>query len=215
MFLSTPFWLTQYAAAATVTYNFNAEFSGGQAPSGPAPWIVATFTDISPGDVRLTIGTSGLTGQENIDKKGIYFNFDPLLDVTKLHFASANGGAGTIAANTIDLGTNSFKADGDGLYDINLLYTAGSGFGRNLTSIYDITDPSATISASSFYFLSSPSGGHGPFYAAAHVQNTGGAGSGGSGWVAPVPLPAAGWLLLYGVGGVAIFNRRPKRTAPG
>src|SRR5262249_18360391 len=151
---AAPFSLAQYAAAAPVTYKFNTEFSGGQAPSGPAPSVIATFTDISPGDVRLTISTSGLTGNANIDQKGIYFNLDPSLDVTKLQFASGNGGAGTLAANAINLGTDQFKADGDGKYDINLIYTSGSGFGPNLTSIYDITDPSATISASSFYFLS-------------------------------------------------------------
>jgi hypothetical protein len=197
--------VTGAAHASTVTYNFNTEFSGGQAPGGAAPWITATFTDISPGDVRLTISTSNLVQSENIS--AIYFNLAPTLDPTKLSFASGNGGLGTVSASSISLNTDKFMADGDGKYDILLDYANGGGFNKNLTSTYDITDAAATISATSFFFLSKPAGGHGPFYSAAHIQNTTGSGSGGSGWVAPVPLPAAIWFFISGLGGLGAIAR--------
>lgn len=202
------------ATASTITFDFSTEFSGGQAPAGPAPWIVATFSDTSTaGQVQLTITTSGLTGAENIS--ALYFNIDPALNVSKLVFSSLNGGSGTIAATSIGKKEDGFMADGDGKYDILLSYATGSGFMHGVTSTYDITDPgSSTFSAASFNFLSTPAGGHGPFDAAAHVQNTTGAGSGGSGWVAPapVPLPAGGWLFMSGLGCLAALAHRRGRA---
>ncbi len=208
-------------AASTITYDFNLEFSGGEAPAGPAPWIVATFSDTStPGQVQLTITTSGLTGNENI--AAAYFNISPTLNVSKLAFTSLNAGAGTIAASSIKLGEDSFMADGDGRYDILLNYPTGSGsgtFNDAVSSSYDITyKGSGTLTAASFFALSTPAGGHGPYYAAAHVQNTTGPGSGGSGWVAPVPsavpLPDAMWLLISGLAALAgissQFRNRPR-----
>jgi len=213
------------ARASTVTYDFNTEFSGGQAPAGPSPWIIATFTDLTggahAGSVQLTISTAATIAAASISE--IDFNIDPALTgqlgagtgTGNLQFTSGNGGAGTISASTITAREDGFKADGDGRYDIQLMYPTGGGFNKSMTSTYYITDSKATISALSFFFLSTSSGGHGPFYSAAHVQNTTGAGSGGSGWVAPVaavPLPAAAWLLISGLCGVGTFARK-KREA--
>jgi hypothetical protein len=213
---------TGVARAGTVTYGFNTEFSGGEAPGGTAPWITATFTDITSGahagSVELTISTANLVSSENISE--IDFNILPALTgqlgtgknpgTGNLVFTSANGAPGTTNASSISAEEDAYKADGDGLYDIQLLYPTGSGFNANMTSSYYITDASATISALSFYTLSTSSGGHGPFYSAAHVQNTTGAGSGGSGWVAPVPvpIPAGAVLMLSGLAGLGAAARR-------
>lgn len=192
-------------AQASVVYDFDTEFSGGTAPSGPAPWITATFSDTStPGQVKLSITTAGLTSSEKIS--GVYFNLDPTLVPNDLSFASLNGGPGTVNDSSLQVGENQFMADGDGKYDILLSYpTSGVTFSGGDTSSFDITyTGSGTFDAASFYFLSFPAGGHGPFHAAAHVLNT--SASGGSDWVAPVspvPLPSSLPLLAAGLFGFA------------
>lgn len=196
------------AAQAAIVYNFNTEFSGGTPPTGPAPWLTATFSDTpTPGQVQLTITTAGLTGDEKIN--GVYFNLDPALNVSDLSFTSLNGGAGTAGDSQLQLGEDQFMADGDGKYDILLSYaTSKSTFSGGDTSSFDITyTGTGAFDAASFYFLSSPAGGHGPFYAAVHVLNT--SSSGGSGWVAPVspvPLPSSLPLLAAGVFGFAALT---------
>lgn len=190
-------------AQASIIYGFNTEFSGGTPPSGPAPWLIATFTDTStPGQVQLTITTAGLTSSEKIS--ALYFNLDPGLNVSDLAFTSLNGGQGTIGYGSLQLGEDAFKADGDGKYDILLSYpTSGATFNGGDTSSFDITySGSGAFDAASFNFLSSPAGGHGPFDAAAHVLDT--SSTGGSGWVAPVstvPLPPSLPLLATGLFG--------------
>lgn len=201
------------SARASVVYDFNTEFSGGTPPSGPAPWIIATFSGTStPGQVQLTVTTAGLTSSEKIS--GLYFNLDPTLDVNDLSFHSLNGGSGTVDDSSLQLGENQFMADGDGKYDILLSYPTSKGtFNGGDTSSFDITYSGAgTFDAASFFFLSLPAGGHGPFYAAAHVLNT--SSSGGSGWVAPVsavPLPPSLPLLAAGLFGFALTVNKSRR----
>ncbi|HEV2269376.1 MAG TPA: hypothetical protein VGR92_07960 [Steroidobacteraceae bacterium] len=201
------------AARAAIVYDFNTEFSGGTPPSGPAPWLVATFSDTSTsGQVQLTITTSGLASSTKIS--GLYFNLDPDLNVSDLSFKSLNGGSGTVNDSSLQLGENAFMADGDGKYDILLSYpTSGATFHGGDTSSFDITySGSGTFDAASFYFLSDPAGGHGPFYAAAHVLDT--SANGGSGWVAPVspvPLPPSLPLLATGLLGFAALTCNKSR----
>jgi hypothetical protein len=202
------------AAQASVVFDFNTEFSGGTPPSGPAPWITATFSDTStPGQVELTVSTAGLTSSEKVS--GLYLNLDPTLDVSGLTFASLNGGGGTVGDSSLQLGENQFMADGDGKYDILLSYpTSKATFSGGETSSFDITYSGAgTFDAASFDFLSDPAGGHGPFDAAAHVLDT--SSSGGSGWVAPVapvPLPSSLPLLAAAVFGFAALTFRRSRN---
>lgn len=196
------------APAATVTMAFSQAFSGA-APAGPAPWLSATFTDTGANQVRLELSTGGLTTPENL--RSAYFNLDPALDPANLTLAYLSGNA----AEAVDTGVDCCKADGDGKYDLQLTFPSGSGFDAGETAAYSIAYAGAgALSAASFAFLSSPAGGHGPFYAAAHVQNIGS----GSGWiapqgytfqdVAPVPLPPALGLLLAGLLGLGAAARR-------
>jgi len=178
----------QNAAANSFTFNLDTEFSGGQAPGGAPPWLSATFTDVSSGVVSLTLsasppGGAGLTGTENVD--GWYFNVTPSF-VGSLVFSPTtttlpSGGS----LLSILQGEDAFKADGDGLYDILFNFGTGTGHGFGVGDTLTETISASGLVASDFNLLSSPAGGHGPFLTAAHVQNTTGAGSGGSGWIAP------------------------------
>jgi hypothetical protein len=200
------------AHAATVTLGYDIEFSGARAPEGAAPWIIATFDDHNTqGSVRLTVSTAGLTAGENIDS--LYFNLEPTLNPTQLLFTYINSSTAP-SATSIQTGIDAYKADGDGKYDIKMGFPNGSGFDAGEALSYDITGIS-TLTAASFKFLSQPAGGHGPYYAAAHVQNTKGVGTGNSGWIAPteaaftpVPLPAAAWLLGSGIMMLAAYSRK-------
>ncbi len=210
--------------SATIVFNYNQEFSGGTAPLGSTPWMVSTFS-ASPTTyiigsstydaVRLTINLSNLQSGAFISETD--FNIDPTLNPANLgvNFVSGNSHANV----TPGLATDSFKADGDGFYDISFSFptSSGSTFGSGTQAVFDIEATNvATASAltpGSFAFLSKPAGGHGPFYAAAHVQNTG-IGNGGSGWIAPsgftsvVPVPTAVWLFGSGLMGLAAIARR-------
>lgn len=199
------------APAATVAMAFSQAFSGS-APAGTAPWLTATFTDAGANEVRLELSAGGLSGAESL--RGAYFNLDAALVPAGLTFAYISGSAGT-QAGSITAGSDCCKADGDGRYDLLFAFASGSGFDAGETAAYRIVYAGAgTLRAASFAFLSSPSGGHGPFYAAAHVQNIGSE----SGWVAaqgysfqevsPVPLPAPLALLAAGLACLAGGGRR-------
>lgn len=187
------------ASAATLTYGLDTEFSGARAPGGVVPWVIAEFNDFNvTGSVRLSVSASGLAAGENISS--LYFNLDPALNLSQLTFTYL-GSSTAPAAMSIDRSTDTYKADGDGKYDIKMSFTTGGGFDAGEALYYEITGINS-LTAASFMFMSAPAGGKGPFYAAAHVQNTTGAGTGSSGWIAPtealftpVPLPAAVWLL--------------------
>jgi hypothetical protein len=191
------------ANAAGTLFALDTVFSGSTPPAGPGPFTTATFLDVAPGTVDLTIENVGLSSGEFIS--GLYFNLNPLDSATALTF-SLLGTSGTFSTPTISLGTDDFKADGDGKYDI--LFGFGTASGTTFTVGNSITfriTGIAGLTAADFNFLSAPAGGSGPFYAAAHVQGTP-PNNGGSCWIEPglgpmpVPEPSSGLLLALGAG---------------
>ena len=197
------------AVAASITFDLNYEFSGGTAPEGPAPWMQITLDDSFGGanTVRLTIATSGLTGNESV--KGVYLNFDPILDPTQLSFTAVD--IADAVPNAINTGVNAFQADGDGLFDIEFDLPPPPGndavqlmAGESI--VYDLTYVSP-ISAASFDYSSVMGGGNGSYQAAAHIQRIGVASD--SGWIGPVPEPSTGLLLSVGL--LAAVRRRTRR----
>jgi len=184
------------AAQASISFNFGLddEFSGGTAPaSSVVPWVAAEFETVGS-DVRITFSAPNLTATESV--LGFYFNFDDSLSVGSLSL-SVLSSSGSFTSPTINRQINTYKADGDGRYDVRLDFASGG----NTASTFSQSDElvllatyTGGIQAEDFLFLSAPAGGHGPFYAAAHIQNTP-AGGGQSGWISAstfvvVPEPA-------------------------
>jgi hypothetical protein len=211
------------AAPSTLIVGSNIEFSNGQAPaSATKPWIEMTVSDSAPGKVVFKLTALNLTASENVSE--FDFNLDPALsaDLGDLTFANLTK-TGSFDVPTIGQGVDSFKADGDGDYDINLSFTTGGNVAETFTNGDSVqyTISGDGISASSFDFLSHPDGGQGPFTTAAHIQNTTGAGSGGSGLVADstggtiqlqnVPEPSS--CLLAGLGLIGMLVWRTRRMA--
>jgi hypothetical protein len=217
-------WFSPISASGTgITYEFDTPFPTDPSPDGPGPWIQASFADVSPGTVLMTITSLNLISGEFVQGNGagagggLFFNLNPDYDPTSLAFGliSATGDFGTI----ISTGANAFKADGDGKYDIQLDF-ATHNFSSGSSITYQLTGISG-LTAADFAFLSAPAGGSGPFYAAAHVQGI--PPNNYSTWIEPgagpvqitsVPEPAP--LVLFGVllWGVWFLRTRSLRWQP-
>lgn len=201
--------------AVEFTYNMNQEFSGAQAPGGTAPWVQLKLTDNGlPDDtVKITINNIGLLSGEN--NSATYINFNDALDLSTLS-VSFGTKVGTFSNPTMSFDENGFKADGDGFFDILIDFANGGNAasvfagGESIELLFKDSD--GALAPIDFAFLSQDAGGHGPFAGAAHIQNTTGAGTGGSGWIAGpvgvginptviIPTPDAGsTLALLGAG---------------
>ena len=206
------------ASAASVTFNLDYEFSGAQEPqSMTTPWAVATIDDSFGGanTVRLTMNATNLVGTESITSW--FFNFSG--DASMISFTEVDV---TDAAVNATLGNNdTYKADGDGFFDIKFDFAPPQGqletrFTGGETIIYDLTYV-APISAFDFNLFSAPSGGAGTYLSAAHVQSIddpafcGPDDPGcGSGWIGAVPVPAAVWLFGSGLLGLIGIARRKR-----
>ncbi|HWX23027.1 MAG TPA: hypothetical protein VN578_24255 [Candidatus Binatia bacterium] len=206
----------QNLLASGIVYSFDNVFSGQSTPpAGPGPWASATLLDLSPGTVSLTISNSGLSSGEFIS--GLYLNLNPADNVNNLSFTQT-GSSGSFTVPTISTGEDGFKADGDGKYDILFSFSTPNGttFTVNDSITYKITGI-ANLTSSDFSFLSSPAGGSGPFYAAAHIQGTP-PNNGSSCWVEPspgpvvVPEPAPMILLGFGAGLWLCFRSHQRRS---
>ncbi len=196
---------TSAAMGGIVTYGLNVEYAGDTPPEGstPPPWLTAEFDDQgTAGSVVLTMTATNLVKSEAV--KVWMFNLDPNMDPNDLVF-SAPTKTGTFTDPTIGLGANTFKADGDGYFDINVAFDNSDGadnrFGASEEVSYTITGV-AELMADSFYYVSAPDGaGTGLYPTAAHVISIGL----NSGWVT-VPEPCT--LSLLGAGALLMLNRR-------
>jgi len=203
-----------FAPGAVVSFDLDVEFSGSTPPAGAGPWLNATFDDgDSAGSVTLTLTAINLTGTEFVSDW--LFNLDPGLDPTELTFSLA-GDPNTrgFSDPTISTGTDEYKADGDGMYDIDIIFALSGGssvqFDAGDVAVFTLGGISS-LTADSFDYLSAPAGGHGPFPTAAHVQAIGE----DSGWITtgsePVPDPAT--LTLLAVGSLPFLLSIGKRVS--
>ena len=190
--------------AASFTYEFTNEFSFAHPPEGPTPWLTVTFDDGgTAGSVDVSLVATNLTDQEYAFEW--LFNAE---DPTILSFSEPRK-TGIFTTPTINIGSDTYMADGDGFFDIQILFDNSDGpdsrFGVAEALAYTITDGGLnTITADSFHVWSYEDGGRGQYITVAHV---GGIGPSDelSGWV-----PEPGALSLLAIGGLALLRRRRK-----
>jgi hypothetical protein len=189
------------AQAAMLTYEFNsiAAFGDGMSPpAGATPWLTAVLDDGgTPGSVELTLAATNLVGQENARRW--WFNLEP---------ASISGISQTAgpAFEKLEFDPNGNDSDGAGSFDLFIEFDNGV-FSTGAMASFLISGTGLT--ADSFFARSAPDGlDPGGFLAAANIRDIGGQLEFDT-TVAPVPVPAAVWLMAPALLGLLGIRRRP------
>ena len=211
------FGLGSVASANTLEFTWsalNGAYSGGTPSAATGnTYLTAEFNDTGTNQVTLTLTANfPATAAEDIDQ--IDFNItDPTL-ISTMSYTFVPPSVSVQASPSGEL--NAGPA-----FDFAIEFDTGQG-GNSVLALQDVVTitfkNAKTFEANMFKALSSPgNNGFGPYYAAAHIQNTP---TQGSGWAAsgipasPAPLPSPlalptsapaglGLLALLGVGAYA------------
>lgn len=200
------------AQATSLVMGLNYEFSGANEPAGSTdPWLKATFDDGgTPGVVTLKLEGVGLVANEFVTEWD--FNFNPDLALDSLGITTSYSDV------SIDKGTDNFKADGDGYFDIQFSFVQAppaNRFGAGSVAMFEFTMDGLTVNDFNFVSVDGPVGKTG-FLTAAHVQGIG-PNDDLSGWIAPnshetvIPEPSTVFLLGLGLLGILGFGRKLKK----
>ena len=159
-------WLP-VGAEATIMYNLDFIFSGQQ-PANSGPWGTISFTTTGGSNTLVTMtalnGATGLGSGEFITFWG--FNTS---DTSFTAPSTVSGAAtGTIGVCPTSRCT-SFKADGDGFYNIVVSFETANNAGR-LTAGESVSFTIQNAIETSFSPLSNPGGGAGTYNTAIHIQ---------------------------------------------
>ncbi len=217
-----------FANAGAVVFNFIEPYTGDVVPGaggGGPPYMTATFEDIagSPGDVRLTLSTEGLSAPDEFVSRWL-FNLDPNLAASQLSFTYDNSSALDQAVGSSNY---SFVKREDELslggqavgFDFGTLFSTANKdsvrFSADERFVGTLSSTQAGLTANSFKFLNAGDGNSDVFfYGVAHVQGIqGGLSTKLGAELAVVPLPAAVWagLALMGVIGAKRLRQRGLR----
>jgi hypothetical protein len=184
------------------------------APDLSGPWLTVATTNLAANQIQVDLSADRLSDPEFVSEW--FLNLDPALNPGDLSISASllSGAFNVPAAASLLLGANAYKADGDGHYDIKVIFDTSDGMATRFTDGDTLRltltyGGAGSFNESSLIFPSSPDGGTGPFLAAAHINSTG-VDDTGSVWVAAVPEPSVSMKLL--LAGVALLATRRRRA---
>ncbi|MFV0515671.1 MAG: VPLPA-CTERM sorting domain-containing protein [Jhaorihella sp.] len=184
---------------------------------------LASITDNGAGDLDPTAGslvasTSSVAGYGLSLQTALVAGYPPLDHLTSTLNLGAGDGSIRIEVSHHFSSAMPSPAQGIGSVTNNFVLFAGSVVSDIYlaTSLFGkdslIASTSGDLTSASAHVTFDPS----DYYITQVFTVSGPAASGGtanSEWLAPVPLPAAGLMLLAGLGGMAAFGRRRKKAA--
>lgn len=227
MCIASSLIISQLIPADAATISLDILFSDGSTSpdyQGIKPWLKINTIDTGLNQVTMELQVTNLTEPEFV--KEWYLNVNDSLNLSAISFA-ASSRVGEFLDPAIFQSTNTYKADGDGKYDILLSFSEGNSDnetgGQNdrftsgdiLTYTVTYNGPAGAFNSSSFDYLSQSSeSSYGPFTSAAKINATG-ADNEGSAWIAAIssgqlPEPTTAIYALLATGLFLGVSRRRK-----
>lgn len=164
------------AAADSLVFNYDTIYTDKNLPSGPAPWIQATFASVDQYTVSLDVKSLSLAAGEFVTFWG--FNVSPNLDPSTFDFKLVSSVNYSGANNVTTGGQNSAGAGGSVQLDFNLNF-GSKDFSVGSDVMFYITS-TTPISVSDFDVTTT--GDKSGYFSSAHIQ---GLANGKSAWVDP------------------------------